>query len=213
VNDAPVLPDRCTLALLAGGQGTRMGQPKADLKLGGQPILSWLLARFHWPGPTLLVTAPGRQHPPGCEEFDAEAIDPVADLGPLRGVLTALETVTTDLTLVTTVDMPGIDREQLDWLLAQMNARPGIAGLMTQRPIEGRQQIEPFPAIFRSAAAPLVRNHLEKGRRSVHRLTTEPAILAIEAQAEWDDRVWTNLNFPGDVDTFLQTFPRDLRDS
>jgi molybdopterin-guanine dinucleotide biosynthesis protein A len=208
VSDAPVLSDRCTLALLAGGQGTRMGQPKADLKLGGQPILSWLLARFHWPGPTLLVTAPGRQHPPDCEGFDAEAVDPVADLGPLRGVLTALETATTDLTLITTVDMPGVGREQLDWLLAQMNARSAIVGLMTQRPIEGQKQIEPVPAIFRSTAAPLVRDHLEQGRRSVHRLSVEPSVQALAAPTDWNDRVWTNLNFPADLDGFLATLDR-----
>ena len=51
-----------TLAILAGGEGSRMGYPKGELRLGGRPILPVLLERFAWEGPTLLVTAPGRQH-------------------------------------------------------------------------------------------------------------------------------------------------------
>ena len=70
-----------------------MGQPKGLLTLKGQPILDYLLDALAWPGPTLLVTAPGREHPPGWERFDNEAADPESGGGPLRGVLTALESM------------------------------------------------------------------------------------------------------------------------
>ena len=59
-----------TLAILAGGEGSRMGQPKAELRIGARPILSYLLDRFLWAGPTILVTAPGRKRPPGATGFD-----------------------------------------------------------------------------------------------------------------------------------------------
>src|SRR4051794_29684613 len=85
-----------TLAILAGGAGSRMGGPKSNLTLHGRPILDYLLDRFSWPGPTLLITSPGREHPPGHTRFSAEAVDPVPDQGPLRGILTALQHATTD---------------------------------------------------------------------------------------------------------------------
>src|SRR5688572_29494375 len=97
-----------TLAILAGGAGSRMGRAKSLLTVHGRPVLEYLHRQFAWPGPTLLVTTPGRERPPGHELFSREVTDPVADLGPLRGLLTALEQCTTPLLIVSTVDMPCI---------------------------------------------------------------------------------------------------------
>src|SRR5690349_20303809 len=106
-----------TLAILAGGEGSRMGKPKGALVIHGQPILEYLLDRFDWPGPTMLVTAPGREHPPGHEKFSREVVDPVFGAGPVRGILTALEHATTSIVVITTVDMPSIERTHLEWLI------------------------------------------------------------------------------------------------
>ena len=46
-----------TLAILAGGEGSRMGKPKGHLEIAGKPILAYLLDQIGWPGPTMLVTA------------------------------------------------------------------------------------------------------------------------------------------------------------
>src|SRR5438045_8884890 len=108
-------PSQITLAVLAGGEGTRMGRPKAWLTLAGEPVLRFLLKQFAWPGPTLLVTAPGRERPPGVEAFDREVTDRVAAVGPLRGMLTALEHCRTPRLAVGTVDMPCVTREHLLW--------------------------------------------------------------------------------------------------
>src|SRR5437879_5099730 len=97
-----------------------MGRPKGLLKFGGRPILEFLLERWNWPGPTLLVTGPGKQHPPGFERFTREVIDAVGGQGPLRGVLTALEATTTDVVIVTTCDMPLVGIEQLRWFAAEI---------------------------------------------------------------------------------------------
>jgi molybdopterin-guanine dinucleotide biosynthesis protein A len=79
-----------TLAILAGGEGSRMGRPKAQLKIADIPILQWMmLQRLCWPGPRLLVTSPGREHRPACEQFDREIADSIAGEGPLRGIITA----------------------------------------------------------------------------------------------------------------------------
>ena len=108
------LPHDATLAILAGGEGSRMGMPKAHLTIDGRPILDYLLDEIPWPGPTMLVTAPGREHPPGWKRFTHEVTDPAARQQPLRGVLTALENLATPLLLILTVDMPAIRRLQCD---------------------------------------------------------------------------------------------------
>jgi molybdopterin-guanine dinucleotide biosynthesis protein A len=202
MSDAPV-----TLAILAGGEGSRMGTPKGLLRIGpdaGQPILTYLLHRITWRGPTLLVTAPGREHPPGWEGFDREATDPEAGGGPLRGVLTALEHARTALTVVLTVDMPEIGPEQLRCLLEILREDPQARGAMFRRGEASATQIEPFPSVYRPAAIEPIAARLQGGRRSVHGLLQDAGFISVDAPAHWPQSVWTNLNSPEDLRAYTQ---------
>ena len=185
-----------TLAVLAGGEGRRMGFPKGELRLRGRAILPVLLEQFAWEGPTLLVTAPARERPTGWERFSREVVDPCTGQGPLRGVLTALESAATPVVVVTAVDMPFAYHPHLAWVARTLQARPEALGVIPQR----RGQVQPFPSAFRVAAAPVLAKSLEANRRSLYRLTEDPAFVAVDAPAEWDDAMWTNLNTPGDVE-------------
>ena len=183
-----------TLAVLAGGEGKRMGRPKAELTLVGQPILAYLPRPVSWPGPTLLVTSPGRDHPPGADRFDAEAVDPVAGEGPLRGLLTALENTATSIVVMTTIDMPGVSAKQFHWLIDQLCTRPDTLGVMCSRSpsvtaATSRSQIEPFPCVLRDGAIDAVRQHLRQRQRSVHALLQEMNVVSLHAPGEWGDDV------------------------
>lgn len=181
-----------TLAVLAGGEGSRMGRPKALLDVNGQPILAWLLDRFRWPGPTLLVTAPGREHPPAAQRFDREVPDEIAGEGPLRGVLTALDASRTDLLLVTTVDMPNVGPEQARWLLDQLGGHDGV---MCRR----GDRVEPFPLVLRRATRDAIREMMNTGERSVRSLSRSTCAVV---SPTWSDDAWTNLNYPDDLSTW-----------
>src|SRR5687767_14533901 len=157
-----------TLAILAGGAGSRMGKPKSLLRVKGVAILEYLLKRIDWPGPTLLVTTPGHEHPPAHDLFTSEVADPTPNLGPLRGLLTALESCTTPLLVVTTVDMPGIGASHLHYLITSISSQPECLGLMMDRETDGKVQLEPFPSIFRPAARDTVAAQMSAERRSVH---------------------------------------------
>jgi len=172
--------------------------PKGLLSIGGRPVLQYLLERLRWKGPTALITAPGREHPPGWELFDAEWTDPTSGLGPLRGVLTALENAKTPVVLVTTVDMPGIGQEQLEWLVARLHSKKAL-GVMCRR----GDGIEPFPMACWTDAISLVRPRLEPGRLSVHRLAEDPGFAVLDAPGSWHDSVWTNLNHREELDRFI----------
>jgi molybdopterin-guanine dinucleotide biosynthesis protein A len=179
-----------TLAILAGGRGERMGKPKSLLRIGNQPILIYLLERFAWHGPTMLVSSPGRENPPGAEGFDVEVVDPVEGMGPVRGVLTAMENLKTEILIVASVDMPLVGKEQLLWLIQQMEERPQACGLMIER-----DAIEPFPSIFRKtrAGCPWYES------RSMRSLTKLQGFSVVPAPKTWPAQVWTNLNEPGDL--------------
>lgn len=203
-----ITPADCTLAILAGGQGSRMGIPKAELRIGRHFILPFLLDRFNWPGPTLLVTAPGRTAPPGSDRFSAEASDPESGLGPLRGVLTALEHAKTAATLITTVDMPGLTFDHLRWFVDRLNSNPGAMGVMSSRLLPSGPLIEPFPSLYTPAAVPVIVDQLALGHRSVYRLNAKPAIICAASPTDWPEDLWTNLNEPEDLRRFAVRFPR-----
>lgn len=181
-----------------------MGGPKGLLRIGGQPILEYVLDQVKWPGPTWLITAPGKEHPPGWERFDRELHDPIGGLGPLRGVLTALDELRTPLLVVMTVDMPGVGNAHLTWLLAQLNLRPEWLGVMCRRRDAGIEKVEPFPLALRSEARPVIENRLAAHRRSMMGLLEEPGFIDIPAPAEWDAAVWTNLNDADDFARFVK---------
>lgn len=180
-----------------------MGFAKAGIQVQGEPILHWLLKRLRWSGPTLLVTAPGREHPAGCEAFDREATDPVAGLGPLRGILTALEDSQTPVVVVATVDMPGIQFTQLEWIAQKLLDDPGAAGVLLARGRGPSRAIEPFPSAYRKSAAPIIAGQLTNGRRAVHGLLKLDTFRTLDAPHDWPQQTWTNLNTPTDRDAFL----------
>jgi molybdopterin-guanine dinucleotide biosynthesis protein A len=190
-----------TLCILAGGEGRRMGRPKGELRIGQKPILSYLLDRLAWDGPTMLVTAPGREHPPGWEAFNQEVADPVAGLGPLRGLLTALEHAATPLIVVTTLDMPGVTSRQLRFVVEHLRSHLQQLGVMARRMIDGAEQIEPFPSAFRTKAKDVVARELSGQRRSVYRLSKIEGFDLIDAPREWGQEMWRNLNTPGDLES------------
>ncbi|HWB53337.1 MAG TPA: molybdenum cofactor guanylyltransferase [Tepidisphaeraceae bacterium] len=199
---------RTTLALLAGGEARRMGQAKALLHLHGTPILSYLHSRLSWPGPTLLVTAPGREHPPGTELFSAEVTDPIAGQGPLRGVLTALEAATTSHVVVMPVDMPNVTADALAWLVSRLIERPEAPLAMVERTQDGAPQIEPMPAAFNVVRAlPLIRQQLESNHPALRDLAALAGAAIFPAPDFLPPDFWVNLNYPEDVKSFSRPTP------
>ena len=197
-----------TLAILAGGAGSRMGKPKSLLTIADRPILPYLLDRFAWPGPTLLVTAPGNEHPPGHERFAREVTDPVPGEGPLRGLLTALEACDTPMLALTTVDMPLVSATHLHFLINSLDTISNCFGLMLRREVEGKSQIEPFPSVYRAQAYNAVAENKTAGTRALHALIQQPGFSVSDAPRDWPPDTWLNLNHPQDLADFSK---RSLR--
>ncbi len=185
-----------TLAVVAGGQGRRMGTPKHQLTVNGVPMLRHLVERLSWPGPTLLVLAEDSTEPPGSEYFQRITHDRGPGAGPLRGIATAIEDSSTTALIAIPVDMPGVERLQLAWLVDAINQHHALNGILLSR---GPEIIEPFPAIFRSGAAPSLRTLLASGRLALRGLAEHPQFAAIPAPENWPASTWINLNEPKDL--------------
>jgi len=178
-----------TLAILAGGAGRAWVRPSRDSKLRGQPILDYLLDRFDWPGPTLLVTAPGVEHPPGWQRFSAEVTDRIAGEGPLRGVLTALDNCHTDLLIVR--NRGHARRAPATIRLAHCDAC-GSAGPDGNPPRPARWRVgagRAFPCVLRRESHDDIAAQLATARRSVHSLLSLRGFRQAPVPREWDPAV------------------------
>jgi molybdopterin-guanine dinucleotide biosynthesis protein A len=179
-----------------------MGMPKAWLTLREQPILRYLMSQIDWHGPKLLVTSPGREHPPASDLFDREIVDVQADQGPLQGVVTALQHVETDDLIALTCDMPLVQKWQLHWMMEQLHRRPDSRAIMLARRAQGQARIEPFPIALRACALPLLQEKLDSVDRSIFSLCDRPGFAALPPPADWPAEMWTNLNHPADLAAF-----------
>jgi len=186
-----------------------MGFPKAWLMLRDRPILQYLLERFRWPGPTLLVTSPAREHPPGNGKFTREVIDPMPDEGPVRGLLTAVQNASSDIVIAVTCDMPLIQREHLLWLVEQLESHPTDLGAMIRRRVNDAVVVEPFPCVLRKSARGVLEQRVLSADRSVHALAKLPNFSLLDAPSSWPDLIWLNLNHPDELQRFLNTIEND----
>lgn len=174
-----------------------MGGPKDELRVEGRPVLSAILERLKWRGPTLLVAPFGGRMPPGHDRFDRVTSDGAAGEGPLRGILSAIR-VAAEVVCVP-VDMPGLMPEQVSWIAGELERRHGAAGLLLTRRIEGKETVEPFPCAFRALADGALVRRLASGVRAVHRLAGEPGVEVVASPREWGAYVWRNVNEPGEL--------------
>ena len=69
----------------------------------------------------------------------------------------------------------------------------------------GESRTEPFPCALTSRARPVVADHLAGGQRSVHSLLSRPEFVGVPVPRDWDATLWTNLNHPADLQSFLRT--------
>jgi molybdenum cofactor guanylyltransferase len=145
------------LVVLAGGQSSRMGRPKAWLPFHGQPMLARVLDRL---APLfaeqIVVRAPGQELP----AVDARFVeDEEPGQGPVAGLAAGLAAVTCPLAFATSCDAPFIDPRVVAHLLER--CQPPYAVVV---PLwEGRPQ--PLHAVYRADTAPVLKQLLAAGRR------------------------------------------------
>src|SRR5437588_3240086 len=95
---------KCAVVILAGGKSSRMGQPKAWLEFGGEPLLARIVRRLR-PGfeEFVVVSAPGQEVP----AVGATVVhDEQPGEGPVGGLVVGLRAVTRPLALALSCDVP-----------------------------------------------------------------------------------------------------------
>lgn len=184
------LPHSCSILLLAGGRGQRMGgQDKGLMEWQGQPLIAHLHKQARALTDDLIISC-NRNHDRYATYADHLVSDAESEFpGPLAGILAGLSQARHTQMLVLPCDAPSVDAALLQALLSTAQNAP-------LRPLMIRQgdHWQPLFCILPTSLYPALKALWRNGERSPKR-----ALLQLNAQAypcAADDPRLTNLNTP-----------------
>lgn len=170
-----------TVAVLAGGRGSRIGGDKALVELAGRPLISYALEAARRAGlPSVIVAKQATKLPPLTTQLLLEPDEPTH---PLLGIITALECYSAIIALPS--DMPFVTASELA-ALAAIDAEVGTL-----------REGQPFPSLYRRSALPQLRKALEANQSM--RSTQAQSSLAPEAASSTDSATQMTVNTPEDL--------------
>jgi molybdopterin-guanine dinucleotide biosynthesis protein A len=139
--------------VLAGGKSRRMGQDKALLQREGQSQLSYVASLLEGVTErTFVSTRPDQQDDPERSRF-ATIVDRYEDIGPIAGILSAMDEHPGADWLVVACDLPNIDADTLEHLVAHRGgSQPFTAYRSTYNELP-----EPLCAIYAAGSDGLLR--------------------------------------------------------
>lgn len=180
----------CSILLLAGGRGQRMGgRDKGLMEWHGRPLVAWL-NRVARPLTDDLLISCNRNHALYARFADNVISDTEPSYpGPLAGIRAGLAAARHPWLLVLPCDAPMVDEALLRELHTVALANPGC-------PVMARRQAqwEPLFCIIPLALAPAVEGAWQRGERSNRQVLLALGTQALELDIE-DVRL-ANLNSP-----------------
>jgi molybdopterin-guanine dinucleotide biosynthesis protein A len=188
-----------TVAILAGGQSSRMGTDKSFVRLAGRPLIEHILAQAAGLGDeTLIITNQPRDYAYlGVPLFG----DVLPGRGALGGLFSALSWASRRHVLCMACDMPYLARPLAEYLIRLAPAAQAVVPRLAGQP-------EPFRAIYERACLGSLRAALEAGQLKVSDfLARLPVRYLDEAEIDRFDPQhlsFINLNTPAEVEQARQ---------
>jgi molybdopterin-guanine dinucleotide biosynthesis protein A len=176
--------------LLAGGHSRRMGRDKAWLAYHGQPHWAYLHQLLTPLVETVYLSVRAGQIP----AFPASVSclpDKYPGIGPMGGILTAMQQDESSAWLVLACDLPWLDAPTLAELIAHRDPKASVTAFRS--PVDGG--IEPLVALWEPRSRAYLEQGLQAGRYSLRRALSAANVRLIDAS---DPQALRNVNSPSD---------------
>jgi len=186
---------KVSVALLAGGQSSRMGRSKASLEVEGEPLLYRNIRLLQTRFDEILVSVPRQGLPIPLPEEIRLIPDPVDFQGPLIGIEATLSASLNPKCLIIAADIPMQDLGLIDSLLA-------VAGRAEITVVSfGGQRDEPLFGVYDRLVLLSLQSLRESGERRVLQLLALCRAERIVLNKPW----WfMNLNTSEDYRQFIE---------
>ncbi|MCY4019096.1 MAG: molybdenum cofactor guanylyltransferase [Chloroflexi bacterium] len=188
---------RFTVAIIAGGQSSRMGRDKAFLELGGQTLIERVVAAGAGLGQseTILIT----NKPDEYRHLELPMYtDVIPGKGSLGGIYSALARATNPAALVLACDMPFVKTGLLRFMIAQLDQDTDI---VVPR-VDGYPQA--MHAIYRKTCLAPIRAQLDENRLKIIRFYDKMRVTYLDeadyAPYDPEGLSFTNLNTPAELE-------------
>ncbi len=182
--------------LLIGGKSVRMGAPKSLLKMKGRTLSAKSFDMLSAVSEKTVLLGSG-QIPVSL--YGADRLADLPDVrGPLSGMLSAFRWVPDSAWIISSVDMPLMNKEAWKWLLSQR--KPGVWAVLPK--IKGGRGVETTGSVYE----PMIFEHVEtlaaQGIASLQEIAKHGKVIT-PMVPEALCRAWTNVNTPGEWEEIL----------
>lgn len=178
--------------VLAGGKSRRMGQDKARLRRGGQSQLAYIAQLLEPLVDRVFVsTRADQMEEPERRRFD-QIIDRYQDMGPVAGILSAMDEHPDTDWLVVACDLPNIDASTVSYLLEHRSQDQPFSAYRSSH--DGLP--EPLCAVYTSGSAGIVRGLVADGVHCPRKILIRSDTLLLEQP---DPHSLDNVNTPDDL--------------
>ena len=177
--------------VLAGGQGSRMGQDKGTLKFKGQSSIKYQYEMlFNICDRVFVSRRKDQELPEDC--LGIPVLTDISSTGPLSGIMRAFFEYKDVNWLVTACDMPGLQTKYLQKLINDLREEDYA---LCARGVKG---VEPLCAIYNTKIFPKLEARWNKGEYSLKKL-----LISLDCrQIQLDDQDLSSLNTPEDLENY-----------
>ncbi|MCA9935296.1 MAG: molybdenum cofactor guanylyltransferase [Ardenticatenaceae bacterium] len=183
-----------TVAIMAGGQSSRMGRDKSFVLFEGQPLIERVRDRVADLGNELILITnkPAEYAHLGLPIYG----DVIPDCGPLGGIYTAVHHASYPHTLVVACDMPWLNRGLLQYMISLRETADIVVPRWEKFP-------EPLHAVYGKACLPAMYEKLQAQQLKITGFFGRMSVRFVDREEieRWDEdgRSFTNINTPHDL--------------
>ena len=185
--------------VLAGGKSSRMGFDKSTMVLQNKKLIESTIKKLDSLFDDIIISVDSIEKK---SEFnhDKIVVDKVKGVGPLGGMISALEMAQSDKLFVIPCDMPVIDTKFISFMMKYMDDNEIIFS-------EKNGYFEPFPGFYSKSLIPRIEELINQNRCSI-RSIFECSRTKVISESEWkklgfSEEIFTNLNTTQDVEKYL----------
>lgn len=178
--------------VLAGGRSRRMGRDKALLEFDGMTQLERAMSAIGEVTERQFVSARREQTDEQERSRYEQIVDRYEDMGPVAGILSALEKWPAADWLVVACDLPNLDAETLRYLVNHRDPEAMFTAFRSSH--DGLP--EPLCAIYPAASAPTLRAFVDEGIVCPRKMLIKSDTALLEQP---DPRALDNVNTPDDL--------------
>ena len=182
--------------VLAGGESRRMGRDKALLDRQGRSQLEYLYSLVDGFAERTFVSARASQAAEAQRSRFPQIVDCYEGMGPVAGILSAMEKYPGADWLIVACDLPNVDADTLGHLLANRSALQPFTAYRSSH--DGLP--EPLCAVYAAGSDAIVREFVADGVHCPRKIMIRSDTCLLEQP---DPRALDNVNTPDDLESSI----------